>query len=108
MSRIAIALSSTLLFGFGCAWVELSESGEKVRVLSPAEVASCQKLGATHSKTSTRAGIFARRHEKVDEELDYLARDEAAQMGGDTIVPQGPTTAEGRRSYDVYRCLGSY
>ena len=95
-----------LLMAAGCAWVRLDEGGKAVRVASAAEVASCEKLGATHSKTSDRAGIFARNPRKIDQEVEYLARNEAANMGGNTIVPQAPTSAEGRRSYDVYRCGG--
>ena len=103
----SIATGTILLLASGCAWVRLTEAGEGVRVARPAEVASCEKLGATHSKTSDRAGIFARNPRKIAEEVEYLARNEAANMGGDTIVPQGPITDEGRRSYDVYRCAGS-
>jgi hypothetical protein len=99
---ITIALLA-LLVG-GCAWVRLSEAGKAVRVASAAEVASCEQVGATHSKTSERAGIFARDPRKIDQEVEFLARNEAANMGGDTIVPQSATSADGRRSFDVYRC----
>jgi hypothetical protein len=88
----------------GCAWVRLTPEGEDVRVASAGEVSACEKLGATHSKTSDRAGIFARNPRKIDEEVEFLARNEAANMGGDTIVSQGPISEDGRRSFDVYRC----
>lgn len=102
-----VALSAALMAGSaGCAWVRLDEGGKNVRVATAAEVASCDLLGKTHSKTSERAWIFARNPRKIDQEVEFLARNEAANMGGDTIVPQGPTTKDGRRSYDVYRCGG--
>ena len=88
----------------GCTWVKLTGGGEGVHLGTATEVARCNKLGATHAKTSTKAGFFTRSTKKVDQELETLARNEAADMGGDTIVPQGPTSSEGRRSYDVYRC----
>ena len=88
----------------GCTWVKLTTPGEGVRVGTVAQVASCRKLGATHTKTSTRIAFFSRSPRKIDSELESLARNEAADMGGDTIVAQGPTSSEGRRSFDVYRC----
>jgi hypothetical protein len=88
----------------GCTWVKLTAGGEGVHVGTQAEVASCKKLGATHAKTSTKAAFFARSPKKIDQEIEGLARNEAADMGGDTIVAQGPTSSEGRRSFDVYKC----
>jgi hypothetical protein len=104
--RIAWIASLALLAG-GCTWVKLTPEGESVRVGTMAQVARCEKLGATHAKTSTKVGIFSRGPKKIDEEIEYLARNEAAEMGANTIVPQGPTSSEGRRSYDVFRCHGS-
>jgi hypothetical protein len=75
-----------------------------VHVGTVAEVDACRKLGATHAKTSPKAWIFSRSPKKIDSELETLARNEAGDMGGDTIVAQGPASSEGRRSYDVYRC----
>jgi hypothetical protein len=90
----------------GCTWVKLTAPGEGVRVGTMAQVTACKRLGATHAKTSTKMAFFSRSMKKVDEELETLARNEAADMGGNTIVAQGPTSSEGRRSFDVYRCSG--
>ena len=104
--RIALITSAALL-GSACSWVDLTPSGQNVRVGTMAQTMHCEKLGATHAKTSTEVGIFSRSPKKIDEELEYLARNEAAEMGGNTIVAQGPTSSEGRRSFDVFRCQGS-
>jgi hypothetical protein len=89
----------------GCTWVKPTAAGDAVHVGTANEIASCKKLGATHAKTSTKVLFFARSEKKVDAELETLARNEAGDMGGDTIVPQGPTSSEGRRSFDVYHCV---
>lgn len=108
MSRISLASAALLVpLAGACAWVEL-ERGESVRVGTPAQVERCEKLGASHGKTAVNIGPFSRRQAKIEQELEFLARNEAAEMGGDTVVPQGPASAEGRRSYDVYRCSGDY
>jgi hypothetical protein len=107
IALIAAVVAWMALIAGACAWVKLSPAGESVRVGTVAQVSSCKKLGATHAKTSTKVGIFTRNPRKIDEELEHLARNEAAEMGADTIVPQGPTSSEGRRSFDVFRCKGS-
>jgi Domain of unknown function (DUF4156) len=100
-------IASVAVLGSACTWVKLTAPGESVRVGTMAQVTGCEKLGATHAKTSTKIGIFSRGPKKIDGELESLARNEAAEMGGNTIVPQGPTSSEGRRSFDVFRCQGS-
>ena len=101
--RAAAATGLALLAG-ACTWVKLTGPGEGVHLGTVSETSSCTKLGTTTSKTSTKVGIFTRGTKKVDTELESLARNEAANMGGDVIVPHGPTSSEGRRSFDVYRC----
>jgi Domain of unknown function (DUF4156) len=102
--RIAVLCAALALPAGACAWVKLTDAGSQVRMATPAEVASCDKLGATHAKTSPDAWIFSRNPRKIDQEVEFLARNEAADMGGDTIVPRSPTSDEGRRSFDVYVC----
>jgi len=103
MVRLAAVAGAALIAG-GCTWVKLTSPGEGVRVGTRAQVAACERLGATHAKTSTKVAFFSRSQMKVDQEIESLARNEAADMGGNTIVAQGPTSSEGRRSFDVYRC----
>lgn len=88
-----------------CTWVQLTPNGAQVRVRELDEVMECQKLGSTGARTSDHVGIFQRHPEKVAKELESLARNEAANMGGDTIVAVSPI-AGGERRYDVYRCRG--
>ena len=88
----------------GCTWVPLTDEGGKVRILQASAVADCQKISTVNSKTADRVVIFARSDRKVREELESLARNEAADSGGNAIVPIA-TMANGRQSFDVYRCL---
>ena len=98
------AIAGAAVIAGDCTWVKPTAGADGVRIGMASEIARCHKLGATHAKTSPTVLFFARSPKKIDQELDTLARNEAAEMGGDTIVPQGPTSSEGRRSFDVYRC----
>jgi hypothetical protein len=104
MVQLAAIAGATAIAG--CTWVKLTSPGEGVRVGTTSQVTACSRLGATHAKTSTKVAFFSRGTRKIDQELETLARNEAAEMGGNTIVPEGPTSSEGRRSFGVYHCSG--
>ena len=47
---------------------------------------------------------FKRGEEKVKKELEALARNSAANMDGDTVVPI-TDIEDGKRTFAVYRCV---
>jgi len=88
-----------------CSWVKLTPEGEKVRVLSEAQVSACKNLGKTTANVADKVAGLPRKEHIVRENLQVLARNAAAEMGGDTIVPSTPIQ-QGKQSFDVYRCVG--
>jgi hypothetical protein len=76
-----------------------------VRAAKAGEVAGCESKGRTHAQTTDRILIFARSERPIRTELESLARNEAAEMGGDTIVPASAVEG-GRQTFDVYLCSG--
>lgn len=104
--KLAIVRGGTVLLGalaLACTWVKVSEGGEAVRVAKRSSVANCESKGRTHAQTTDRVVIFARREQPIQLELETLARNEAALMGGDTIVP-ATSIEDGRQTFDVYSC----
>lgn len=87
-----------------CTWVDVTPEGEKVRVLSSAEVTKCKKMGQTTVSVLAKAVGVARHTEKVQEELNTLARNSAVELKGDTVVPISPV-ANGQQTFAVYRCM---
>jgi hypothetical protein len=85
--------------------VKVDEDAQAVGVVKTMEeVEGCRKIGDVGSRTTARVGLIARGDTTVALELERLARNEAAQHGGNTIVPLGPVTAEGTRRYGNYDC----
>ena len=87
-----------------CSWVKLTPEGEKVRVLSINEVSSCKKLGKTMTTLKDKIAGMARKESKVQKEMQVLARNSAAEMGGDTVVAVSEVQ-EGRQTFEVYKCV---
>lgn len=101
-----IALSVFLCLSVAsCAWVKTTPSGEKVRVLSADEVSSCKELGTTTASLKDKILGINRNKEKVQKELETLARNSAARMGGDTVVPASDIK-DGEQRFTVYKCVG--
>ena len=98
-----LSFMAPLLFA-GCKLIEVTPEAEKVRVLEANEVTQCKRLGKTTVSVLSKAGIIERKGEKVQKELADLARNSAAEMGGDTIVPM-TDIQDGKRTFAVYRCI---
>jgi hypothetical protein len=100
-----VGVLATGLLAGACSWVEVDEEAEAVGVMRTLdEVANCRKVGEIGSNTMSKVGFVARNDTKVAVELERLARNDAAAMGANTIVPLGPVTAEGSRRYGAFVC----
>jgi hypothetical protein len=88
----------------GCTWVALTPEAESVRVVPPEATAACERVGSTKARTKASVGIFPRSDEKVAEELETLARNDAPELGGNTVVAEGPVDEEGVQRFGIYAC----
>lgn len=88
----------------GCSLVELTKGGEGVRLAAPGEVAACTGLGRTTASVVHEVASIPRHPDAVQANVNVTARNSAASMGGDTIVPVAPL-AEGKQTFEVYRCM---
>ena len=88
----------------GCTWVALTPEAETVRIGTADGLTGCTRVGTTKARTKSRIGIFARDQKKVAEELATLARNDSVELGGNTIVADGPVSAEGTQRFALYDC----
>ncbi|MFH7325976.1 DUF4156 domain-containing protein [Desulfurivibrio sp. C05AmB] len=98
-----VVIAAVLLLG-ACTWVKPTVQGEKVRVLTAEEVVKCERVGQTTVSLLARVAGIERSPRKVQEELNVLARNSAADVGGDTVVPMGPVE-DGKQTFAIYRCM---
>ena len=105
--KLRIPLLLTMLLPVvttGCTFVTLKPSAERVLVLSQERVRNCKQLGTTRVTTMIKFGIIARSDDTVGEELARLARNNAVDMGGDTVSPLSKID-NGEQSFGIYRCI---
>lgn len=102
MKPVVFSLAAVALLS-SCSTLKLTEEGEKVRILEPSEISSCRNMGRTNASVTAKI-VFERPESAVKEELETVARNGAARMGGDTIVPL--TVIEGgQQTFEVYKCV---
>ena len=104
MGKYLVMIIISILLLAGCTWVHISPLGEKVRVVSSAEIGGCEKIGVTTVSLLAEITGIKRSQKKVATELETLGRNSGAEMGGDTIVPVADII-NGEQTFDVYRCL---
>ena len=91
------------LLPMGCTWVSLERAAEQVELKSMEMVAHCTRVGKTTVSTLARVAGMNRYKESMQDELNTLARNSAAELGGDSVVPISPIE-DGRQVFAVYRC----
>ena len=98
-----LATCSAVLLG-ACALVELTPAGAGVRVAGREDVVNCVNLGRTTASVVHEVALLPRHPDAVQDNINVTARNSAATMGADTIVPASKVE-DGKQTFDVYRCL---
>lgn len=100
---ITLLIASAITLTNACTWVKISPDAEQVVVLPPERVNPCNRVGQINSSVRANLiGSIARDTTKVRNELDNLARQQAHQMGANTIVRQ--SIVNGNGTYMAYSC----
>lgn len=100
--HLCIGLLSIALMGCG-SWVPLTSGGKQVDLRIATSVQSCTKVGSLTVNGVEKIGFVPRGKNKVQTELSNQARNDAAVMGANVVVPEGGVK-QGRRSFIAYRC----
>lgn len=100
---IVLALAAALPLA-ACSWgIKLDSGGSKVRTAWNGDVAGCKDMGKISVSVLDHVGPVNRRDLKVRDELEIMARNEAAGMGADTIRPDGEPQ-DGTQRWNAYHC----
>ncbi|MGE5321159.1 MAG: DUF4156 domain-containing protein [Hyphomicrobiaceae bacterium] len=97
------ALISVVLAGCASSLIEVRPGSDQVAVAEPNQVDQCKPVGSTTVSVLAEVGFISRGIENVDANLLQLARNEAVNQGGDTLVP-GARPEIGKRTFAIYKC----
>ena len=111
MTKYKIFASIMILFGIvSCAFVDLDPDGQNVSVMpnsNSAYFSMCKFLGNTTVSLWDKADTF-QNDKLLTRQLNTLARNEAAKMGGDTVTQIATSPDDhisNQATYKVYKCV---
>lgn len=95
---VPIALLGACTYG-----ITLDDAAKNVRTAWTGDVSSCHELGKVTVSVMDHMGPVNRNDITVRDELEVMARNEAAKMHADTIKPLGDPT-DGAQPWGAYQC----
>jgi len=104
MNKLVLALVSTVVLLSACTWNKQTRKGERVDLVKSVYIGSCKYLGTVEAKVTKKiGGVTVISKKNMSKELTNLGKNNAAEMGGDTIVFKS-RIKNGHRTFKVYRC----
>lgn len=103
MRKTVLLIVPALLLG-GCTWgINPTPASENVRTAWNGDVSGCRELGKITVSVLDHVGPVDRNNIKVRDELQVMARNQAATMHADTIKPLADPS-EGSQPWGAYQC----
>jgi ABC-type enterochelin transport system substrate-binding protein len=98
----ALAFSS-LLSACASDFIKPVAGAEQVQLATANQVTGCTSLGKVSVNVLAKVGIYTRDMKAVDDNLLQLGRNEAANLGGNTLV-KDHMPEYGKQVFAVYQC----
>src|SRR5215470_5891794 len=86
-----------------CSWVDPTEGGNTVRVAYDGNVSGCRGVGSISVSVANKVAFYQRSDLTVRDELETLARNQAAGIPADTIRANGEPR-DGAQQFEAYVC----
>ncbi|WP_426690420.1 DUF4156 domain-containing protein [Rhodanobacter ginsengiterrae] len=103
MRKTLLLLAPVLLLS-ACNWgITMDPAAKNVRTAWSGDVSACRDLGKVTVSVMDHVGPVDRNDIRVRDELEVLARNEAAKMHADTIKPLAEP-ADGSQPWGAYQC----
>ena len=99
------AIAAALAALPACTWVKPTVSAENVRVAYDGNVSGCRDAGAISVSVTAKIAFYHRSGLKVRDELETLARNQAAGIPADTIKATDEPK-DGAQNFEAYVCGG--
>lgn len=99
-----VFLSAACLVFSACAWVPMEPGGSVIRVAGlNQDLTVCEKRGEVEVSVKSSLGPIKRNELTVRDELETLARNEAAGLNADTVQPRSEPR-DGEQRFAAFRC----
>ena len=104
MTKFTAVATITAALALGaCSWVETTPAGNAVRVAYDGNVSGCRDAGSISVSVKDKIAFYQRSDLTVRDELETLARNQAAGLPADTIKASSEPK-NGEQQFAAYVC----
>ena len=98
-----LLILTSILSGCASHLIEVKKGSDQIVILDANKISGCELKGKVNVSVLSKIGFITRNKEDVEANLDQLARNNALEMQGNTIVKLD-SSEFGRREYSIYQC----
>lgn len=104
-NHVIASLLTVAALASGCTWVTPSPEtvGKKIAVVDGVDVAHCRLMARADLSVPDKLGTLQRLPEDMQNDLQTLAKNQAAGAGDDTVAPL-TTQVGGTQTWGLYIC----
>ena len=102
IKRMIVPVVGTLMMS-GCSFVNLNPNAQDVVLLKPYQARECDQLRRSTSQVLSKIWFINRNKDAMEDELVILAKNTAADLGGNAVVPDSEIV-DGKQSFIIYNC----
>ncbi|MBW8822972.1 MAG: DUF4156 domain-containing protein [Xanthomonadales bacterium] len=103
MQRFALTSIAAALVLAGCSLAPMTPEAERVQVVATPP-GGCTPAGRIEVSATSGFAMMKRNQLRVKDELETLARQEAAKISANTVSPREAPSADGHQSFEAWRC----
>ena len=103
MHRFALTSLAAAIALAGCSLAPMTPEAQRVQVVATPP-SGCTPAGRVEVSATSGFAMVKRNQLRVKDELETLARQEAAKIGANTISAREAPSADGRQSFEAWRC----
>ena len=94
---------TSILSGCASHFIEVKKGSDQIVIVGADKISGCELKGKVNVSVLSKIGFITRNKEDVEANLDQLARNNALEMQGNTIVKLN-SSEFGRRDFSIYKC----
>lgn len=103
VTGLAFAFALLLPVLTACTWVPLTGDGARVQLRTMEQARACEPRSRVTVSVKDKVAGITRNEDKMRGELETLARNEAAHVGGNAVAAESEPT-DGRQVFLIYHC----
>lgn len=102
VKRMIVPVVGALMVS-GCSFVNLNPKAQDVLLLKPYQARECDQLRRSTSQVLSKIWFINRSKDAMEDELVILAKNTAADLGGNAVVPDSEIV-DGKQTFVIYNC----